>query len=141
ELYAERFRKGQAIIAALTAMTDGETFFRLFRQTVSYRKLAGLTRGQRRIVTDDQLIECFESFIRMGNHFSPDNPDAPFVIDELEINPFAFTDYLMVPLDGMSSLAEDRRPARGAHRKPAASRTHRHHRRVRQTEEFRAHHP
>lgn len=31
ELYAERFRKGQAIIAALTAMTDGETFFRLFR--------------------------------------------------------------------------------------------------------------
>ena len=85
ELYAERFRKGQAIVAALTAMTDGETFFRLFRQTVSYRKLAGLTRGQRRIVTDDQLIECFESFIRMGNHFSPDNPDAPFVIDELEI--------------------------------------------------------
>ena len=32
ELYAERFRKGQAIVAALTAMTDGETFFRLFRQ-------------------------------------------------------------------------------------------------------------
>ena len=105
ELYAERFRKGQAIIAALTAMTDGETFFRLFRQTVSYRKLAGLTRGQRRIVTDDQLIECFESFIRMGNHFSPDNPDAPFVIDELEINPFAFTDYLMVPLDGMCKFS------------------------------------
>ena len=105
ELYAERFRKGQAIVAALTAMTDGETFFRLFRQTVSYRKLAGLTRGQRRIVTDDQLIECFESFIRMGNHFSPDNPDAPFVIDELEINPFAFTDYLMVPLDGMCKFS------------------------------------
>ena len=105
ELYAERFRKGQAIIAALTAMTDGETFFRLFRQTVSYRKLAGLTRGQRRIITDDQLIECFESFIRMGNHFSPDNPDAPFVIDELEINPFAFTDYLMVPLDGMCKFS------------------------------------
>ena len=104
ELYAERFRKGQAI-AALTAMTDGETFFRLFRQTVSYRKLAGLTRGQRRIVTDDQLIECFESFIRMGNYFSPDNPGAPFVIDELEINPFAFTDYLMVPLDGMCTFS------------------------------------
>ena len=101
ELYAERFRKGQAIVAALCAQTDGETFFRLFQQTVCYRKLAGLTRGQRRIVTDDQLIECFESFIRMGNHFSPTNPEAPFVIEELEINPFAFTDYLMVPLDGM----------------------------------------
>ena len=101
ELYAQRFRKGQAIVAASTALTDGESFFELFRQTISYRKLAGLTRGQRRIVGDDQLIECFESFIAMANFYSPENPDAPFVIEELEINPFAFTDYLMVPLDGM----------------------------------------
>lgn len=101
ELYAERFRKGQAIVAALCDLSDGQSFFRLFQQTVCYRKLAGLTRGQRRIVTDEQLVECFESFIRMGNHFSPGNPEAPFVIEELEINPFTFTDYLMVPLDGM----------------------------------------
>ncbi|WP_028576335.1 acetate--CoA ligase family protein [Desulfomicrobium escambiense] len=101
ELYAQRFRKGQAIVAASTALTDGEAFFGLFRQTISYKKLAGLTRGQRRIVGDDQLIECFESFIAMANFYSPENPDAPFVIEELEINPFAFTDYLMVPLDGM----------------------------------------
>lgn len=101
ELYAQRFRKGQAIVAASTAMTDGQTFFELFRQTISYKKLAGLTRGQRRIVTDEQLIECFESFVAMANYYSPDNPDAPFIIEELEVNPFAFTDYLMVPLDGM----------------------------------------
>ena len=101
ELYAKRFRKGQAIVAASTAMNDGPSFFRLFKQTISYRKLAGLTRGQRRIVTDEQLIECFESFVRIGNFYSQANPQAPFVIEELEINPFAFTDYLMVPLDGM----------------------------------------
>ena len=41
ELYAERFRKGQAIVAALTELTDGDAFFELFRKTVSYRKLAG----------------------------------------------------------------------------------------------------
>jgi acyl-CoA synthetase (NDP forming) len=101
ELYARRFRKGQAIVAASTAMNDGQSFFQLFKQTISYRKLAGLTRGQRRIVTDEQLIECFESFVRIGNFYSQVNPEAPFVIEELEINPFAFTDYLMVPLDGM----------------------------------------
>ena len=114
ELYAQRFRKGQAIVAASTAMTDGQTFFELFRQTISYKKLAGLTRGQRRIVSDEQLIECFESFTAMANFYSPDNPDAPFVIEELEVNPFAFTDYLMVPLDGMCrfSLPEDRQVAR-----------------------------
>ena len=82
-------------------MNDGDSFFQLFKQTISYRKLTGLTRGQRRIVTDEQLIECFESFIAMGNFYSQANPEAPFVIEELEINPFAFTDYLMVPLDGM----------------------------------------
>jgi hypothetical protein len=37
----------------------------------------------------------------MANYYSPENPTAPFVIEELEINPFAFSDYLMVPLDGM----------------------------------------
>ena len=101
ELYAKRFRKGQAIVAASTEMNDGQSFFQLFKQTISYRKLAGLTRGQRRIVTDEQLIECFESFIRIGNFYSLTNVETPFVIEELEINPFAFTDYLMVPLDGM----------------------------------------
>jgi acyl-CoA synthetase (NDP forming) len=106
ELYAQRFRKGQAIVAASSEMTDGDTFFKLFRQTISYQKLAGLTRGQRRIVTDGQLMECFTSFIAMANYYSPANPDAPFVIEELEINPFAFTDYLMVPLDGMCRFAK-----------------------------------
>ncbi|MCF6249293.1 MAG: acetate--CoA ligase family protein, partial [Desulfobacula sp.] len=101
ELYAERFRKGQAIVAASVEMNDGQTFFQLFKQTISYRKLTGLTRGQRRIVTDEQLIECFDSFIRMGQYYSQANPDAPFVLEELEINPFTFCDYLMVPLDGM----------------------------------------
>ena len=101
ELYAERFRKGQAVVTASTALTDGQTFFEYFRKTLSYKKLAGLTRGQRRIVTDEQLIECFSSFIDMANYYSPENPEAPFVIEELEINPFAYADYLMVPLDGM----------------------------------------
>lgn len=101
ELYAERFRKGQAIVAASTATTDARRFFRLFRETICYKKLAGLTRGQRRIVTDEQIIECFSSMIAIANYYSPVNSDAPYVIEELEVNPFAFTDYLMVPLDGM----------------------------------------
>ncbi|WP_415713336.1 acetate--CoA ligase family protein [Maridesulfovibrio sp.] len=106
ELYAERFRKGQAIVAASVYMVDGQSFFQLFKNTISYKKLAGLTRGQRRIVTDEQLIECFDSFIEMGKYFSPSDKDSGFVIDELEINPFAFTEYLMVPLDGMCRFSK-----------------------------------
>ncbi len=101
ELYAKRFNKGQAIVAASVEMMDGEGFFHLFRKTISYQKLAGYTRGQERIVSDEQLMECFASFIDMGKHFSAQNPHAPFIIEELEINPFAFKDYLMIPLDGL----------------------------------------
>lgn len=117
ELYAKRFRKGQAIVAASCELIDGERFFELFRKTISYRKLAGLTRGQRRIVTDEQLIECFSSFIEMGRRYSPSNPDADFILEELEVNPYAFTDFLMVPLDGMCKfsqpgMSENKRPVR-----------------------------
>ena len=108
-LYAKRFRKGQAIVAASPAMCTKERFFQLYRKTISYRKLAGLTRGQRRIVTDEQLVECFESFIRMGNTYCCENPESVFVIDELEINPFAFSDFLMVPLDGMCRFSKQKR--------------------------------
>ncbi len=106
ELYAERFRKGQAIVAAPTQTLDGEAFFEIYKNTISYQKLAGLTRGQKRIVTDEQLIECFQAMIQIGNYFSPLNPEAEFIIDEFEINPFAFTDFLMVPLDGLCKFSK-----------------------------------
>lgn len=105
ELYAERFRKGQAIVAASVELTDGQHFFELFKKTISFKKLAGLSRGQRRIVTDEQLIECFSALIKVGHFFSSSNQNAPFVIEELEINPFAFTDYRMVPLDGLCKFS------------------------------------
>jgi acyl-CoA synthetase (NDP forming) len=105
ELYATRFRKGQAIVSASTEMIDGDSFFHLFQQTIAYQKLAGISRGQTRIVSDAQLIECFASFISMANYYSPLNANAPVIIEELEINPFAFTDYQMVPLDGLCSFS------------------------------------
>ncbi len=101
ELYAARFKKGQAIVAAATAMVDGERFFKLFRKTISYRKLAGLTRGGKRIVPDVRLLECFNAFIEVGNTYSSTAGGAVFIIDELEINPLAFSDFRMLPLDGL----------------------------------------
>lgn len=107
ELYAASLRKGQAVVAASTAMTDGETFFRLFQETISYKVLAGKTRGHRRIATDEQLLECFSAFIALGNAFSVVNEQTPFVIEELEFNPFAFHEYLMMPLDGLCRFSTE----------------------------------
>lgn len=118
ELYASRFKKGQAVVAASTQMVNGAVFFELFKNTISYKKLAGLTRGQQRIVTDEQLLECFSAVIEIGNHFSPLHPDAPFVIDEMEINPFAFSNYLMLPLDGLCRFSAVKIPRQ---RRPVAA--------------------
>ncbi len=100
EIYAARFRKGEAGVAASTALTDGPAFFEQFTRTLCYQRVAGILRGASRVVADEQLIECFSSFLALANFYSPLNPEAPFVIEELEVNPFAFRDYLMVPLDG-----------------------------------------
>jgi acyl-CoA synthetase (NDP forming) len=105
ELYAARFRKGQAVVAASVEQVDGEEFFTLFKNTISYKKMAGLTRGRKRIVTDAQLRECFSALIEAARYFSPTNAASPFVIEELEVNPFAFSNYLMMPLDGLCSFS------------------------------------
>ena len=108
ELYAARFRKGQAVVSASTEQMDGQAFFALFKNTISYKKLAGLTRGQKRIVTDAQLLECFAALVQVARHFSPTNDRSPYIIEELEVNPFAFSNYLMMPLDGLCRFSTSR---------------------------------
>ncbi|KJR96933.1 MAG: CoA-binding protein [Desulfobulbaceae bacterium BRH_c16a] len=108
ELYAARFRKGQAVVSASTEQVDGAAFFALFKDTISYKKLAGLTRGQKRIVTDDQLLECFAALIQVARYFSPFSSQSPYIIEELEINPFAFSNYLMMPLDGLCRFSTNK---------------------------------
>ncbi len=114
ELYAARFRKGQAVVSASVEHINGEAFFDLFKQTISYKKMAGLTRGQKRIVTDNQLLECFSALIQVARHYSPTNRQSPYIIEELEVNPFAFSNYLMMPLDGLCrfSTAKQVQPTR-----------------------------
>lgn len=109
ELYSARFRKGQAIVSASTEQVDGLSFFHLFKQTISYKKLAGLTRNQKRIATDNQLLECFEALVQVARHFSPSNNLSPYTIEELEVNPFAFSNYLMMPLDGLCRFSTKKR--------------------------------
>ena len=118
ELYAARFRPGAAVVSASTAHVSAREFFTLFKQTIAYEKCAGLTRGNERLVSDEQLLECFGAFIAVGNHFSPLNPEAAYVIEELEVNPFAFVDYEMVPLDGLCRFSRPFTPesARGIER-------------------------
>jgi len=106
EFYAERFRQGQAVVSASTADVSGDAFFEIFKKTIAYEKLSGQARGGTRLISDEQLMECFSAFIAVGNYFSPLNDRVPYIIEELEVNPFALVDYEMVPLDGLCKFSE-----------------------------------
>jgi acyl-CoA synthetase (NDP forming) len=101
ELYAETFKKGTAFVSASTVMTSADEFLTLFKKTLIYKKLAGLTRGQKQTDVDSVLLNLFSSFISLANSFSAASPENPFVIEELEINPFVFSANCSVPLDGL----------------------------------------
>jgi len=101
ELYAAGSRRGQAVVSASTALTTAEEFLDLFKPTIAYRKIAGMTRGGRRLVTDDALLQCFGAFIRLANGCSAGNPETDFVIEELEVNPFTCAKGSLVALDGL----------------------------------------
>jgi len=112
ELYAGEFKKGRAIVSASTEQVNGNVFFELFKKTISYKKLAGRTRDKKRKVADGQLLECFSALIQVANYFSQTNSSSPFFIEELEVNPFAFSNYLMMPLDGLCRFSTDKKQLR-----------------------------
>lgn len=101
ELYAGGARRGQAVVSASTALTTAEEFLEIFKPTIAYRKIAGLTRGGRRLVSDETLLQCFDAFIRLANSCATGNPETDFVIEELEVNPFACAAGALVALDGL----------------------------------------
>jgi acyl-CoA synthetase (NDP forming) len=115
ELFAGAFRKGMAFVSASTVMTSAHEFLALFRRTLSYKKLAGLTRGQKRVDIDEALIELFSSFISLANSFSAPSTDNPYVLEELEINPFVFSQNRPVPLDGLCRFS---RPEKMQNKRP-----------------------
>jgi acyl-CoA synthetase (NDP forming) len=101
EILARQTKKGAAVAISPTATIDGPRFFELFRRTLSYERMTGAMRGSRRLVDDAILIECFQAFIDLANHFSATNPEAQFHLEEVEVNPFSISGSRMAPLDGV----------------------------------------
>ena len=85
ELLASALRKGQGGVSAAADLSSGEDLLQAFKATIAYRKLEGK-------VDDQNLSDCFTAFISLARHYAPTNPDAPFVLECLELNPFSFID-------------------------------------------------
>ena len=112
EYLAAKLRPGMAVAKALVSETDPAQFFEYFRQTAAYDLLAGRVRGHARLVSDEELLRCFQTFITIARTLCQHSPDAGPRLVELEVNPFAFRNQSMIPLDGRGRLGTLIAPSR-----------------------------
>ncbi len=110
ELLASALRKGQGGVSAAADLTSGEDLLQAVKATIAYRKLDGK-------VDDRNLSDCFAAFIRLAQHYAPTNPEAPFVLERLELNPFSFIDNRIAFAEGVCQYS---RPAPVPAPRPAA---------------------
>jgi indolepyruvate ferredoxin oxidoreductase beta subunit len=104
EYLASKMKPGIAVAKACALDTPAEEFLELFKKTAAYDVLSGRARGHRRIVSDGELLRCFRAFISLARHFCIDRGAEGPDVAELEVNPFAFRQQRMVPLDGRGRL-------------------------------------
>ena len=104
EYLAAAMKPGAAVAKALATGTTAVEFLELFRETAAYDMLAGLARGHHRTVSDGELLRCFRAFLHLAQRFCVDRGDDGPDVAELEVNPFAFQQQRMVPLDGRGRL-------------------------------------
>ena len=90
------FRKDRACVYAATGLTDAEDFLRLFRRTLAYQKLASLAKRDGLRLPDAQLKACFERLLALASCHSPGDPEAPYVLRALELDPVHIGDELAV---------------------------------------------
>jgi len=114
EYLATKMKPGVAVAKACAMDVSAEEFLDLFRRTAAYDVLSGRARGHERIVSDGELLRCFGAFISIARRFCIDRGVEGPDLAELEVNPFAFRQQRMVPLDGRGRLepAAKRHPTR-----------------------------
>lgn len=110
EYLASKMRPGVAVAKAVAWDVDAEQFLELFRSTAAYDILSGRVRGHDRVVSDGELLRCFRAFISIARQFCVDRGEEGPDIGELEVNPFAFVNQHLVPLDGRGSLRPAAKP-------------------------------
>jgi indolepyruvate ferredoxin oxidoreductase beta subunit len=104
EYLAQKFKPGEAVAKAVVLDSSPEAFFELFKRTVAYDVLSGQARGYERGISDDELLRCFRAMHAIAARFCIDRAEQGPDIGELEVNPFAFANGRMVPLDGRGQL-------------------------------------
>lgn len=81
------FKRDRASVYAATELTDAADFLDLFKRTLAWQRLAAIARRDGRPLPEQQLKAGFEALLALAATYAPGNPDAPFVLRSLELNP------------------------------------------------------
>lgn len=118
---AEHYKKIMLPHAAQVYIPAGVDFAsvdHILRHIPVVELVEGRVRGTTHQLTYDELMGTIRILQQLGRWYSPANPKAPFVIEELEMNPAVAVEHRVVALDGVLRVRKNDRPAAG--RKPLA---------------------
>jgi len=87
ELDEANFRRDRASVYAAAELTDAQDFLRLFKRTLAWQKLTARAKQDGKAAPDAALESCFARMLELARAFAPGKPDAPFVLQALELNP------------------------------------------------------
>jgi len=101
EYLSERIKEGKAVSISSSHLLERKDIIRILEPLAVYDKLVGKVRGKEALLAKEELEETYCRFSQLGAYYSPYVVDHPFVIEELEVNPFVAQDKKLIALDGM----------------------------------------
>lgn len=90
------FKRDRASVYAATELTNAADFLGLFKRTLAWQRLAAIAGRDGQPLPEQPLKACFEALLALAATYAPGNPDAPFVLRSLELNPAHAGDRLTV---------------------------------------------
>jgi acyl-CoA synthetase (NDP forming) len=113
EYMNERIREGKAVSLFSVHLFDEGRFRSLLEPLAFFGKVAKAFRGRKPLITPESLAGSILRFIELARALSAYGGDSPYIIEELEVNPFVIRRGKLVPLDGLCRFSR-------AHRELAA---------------------
>ena len=112
EYLSERLKEGRAMALASAHLLAKSDILRHLEPLAVFDKLVREFRGRPPVLSEQELTSTYGRFQDLAAHFSAFAPQAGFVIEEAEVNPFVVRAGKLVPLDGVCRFSRDFAPPR-----------------------------
>ncbi len=107
EYLSKRIKEGKAVSIASGHLLQRKDIIRILEPLAVYDKLVGKVRGREALITREELVETYFRFSKLAAYYSPYEARHPFVIEEIEVNPFVAREKKLIALDGMCRFSRE----------------------------------